>query len=359
MSSTVSHSKALAETHETKRREKHVLAVSASLPRGEMASSECVIAGVPLHNILAVFGAVCLAGMLAKLVLQLWSALRLFVLPFSTNLRRMGEWAVVTGATDGIGKAYVEQLARKGMNVLLVSRTESKLSACVAEFREQFPKLQFASCAVDFSGGAEIYQHVRHATAGLDIGVLINNVGMVPSHPMYFDENSEQDLWRMINVNVASVTFMTHLLLPGMLKKGRGAVVNVSSIAGITPNPLHTVYSGTKAFVDLFTQGLVEEYSGRGVHFQCVMPGFVATNMTRIRKGSLFVPFPSSYVKQALGTVGLTSRTHGYWPHSLQVAIFFRSLPSFIIVSYIKSLHVKFRGIALRKKQRESEKKRE
>lgn len=103
-----------------------------------------------------------------------------------------------------------------------------------------------------------------------------------------------------------------------MAARGRGLIINVASAAGLTPTPLLSVYSGTKVFVDFFSRCLNAEYSSKGVIVQCVLPYYVATKLSKIRKPNVFAPSPTTYVRQALGTVGVESRTMGYWSHALQ-----------------------------------------
>ncbi|EDO41442.1 predicted protein [Nematostella vectensis] len=224
---------------------------------------------------------------------------------------------VVTGCTDGIGKSFAYQLAAQGINLILISRTKEKLENMEAEIKSAY-KVDTRIIALDFSGSADIYEGLDVKLGGLDIGILVNNVG-VSHYPEFFTNMKREDCWKMINVNDLSVIMMTHIILPGMVSRGKGLVLNLSSGAGLEPRPLLSVYSSCKAFVDFFSCCLHDEYSGKGIIVQSVMPLYVATKMSRIRKPNLFVPGPDEYVKQVLGTVGVQSRTNGCWSHALQV----------------------------------------
>ena len=96
-----------------------------------------------------------------------------------------------------------------------------------------------------------------HKLYDKDIGILVNNVGVAYDRLNYFHEFSKENMWNMINVNVCSTTMMTKMILPGMLKKKRGAIINISSVAAMGPQPFATIYSATKAYVDFFSRGTV------------------------------------------------------------------------------------------------------
>ena len=116
----------------------------------------------------------------------------------------------------------------------------------------------------------------------IDIGVLVNNVGMLGEHHMPFLELDLETVTGMINVNILAGTVLCHALLPKMKKKGRGAVINISSSANFTPIPYLAVYAATKHYMTAFTQAITEEYKGCGVEIQCIEPGAVKTSMTEL-----------------------------------------------------------------------------
>ncbi|KAJ7998380.1 hypothetical protein DPEC_G00222100 [Dallia pectoralis] len=230
---------------------------------------------------------------------------------------KLGQWAVVTGATDGIGKVYAEELARKGFSMMLISRSQDKLDDVARQLEEQY-KVKTKTIAVDF-GLSDIYPKIEAGLAGLEIGVLVNNVGISYPYPEYFLHIPDLDnfITNMINVNITSVCQMTRLVLPRMVERSKGVVLNISSASGMYPVPLLTVYSSSKAFVDFFSRGLQEEYKAKGIIVQSVLPFFVATKMTRIRKPTLDKPTPERYVAAELGTIGLQDQTNGYFPHAV------------------------------------------
>ncbi|XP_042869196.1 inactive hydroxysteroid dehydrogenase-like protein 1 isoform X2 [Penaeus japonicus] len=232
-----------------------------------------------------------------------------------------GKWAVVTGSTDGIGKGYARQLASKGMNILLVSRTQTKLERVAQEIRSEYG-VETDIVQADFSLGRSVYGNIAKHLQGKDIGILVNNVGMLVT-PRLFCEISEDDIWAYASVNVASVPAMTRLVLPTMLKRGKGAIINISSLGAYIPLPYMQIYTATKSFVSSFTSALQVEYQSSGVTIQCVEPGAVSTNMTKFEQSfhepAFNVASPDGFAANAVATLGYSDHTTGFWPHSIQL----------------------------------------
>uniref|UniRef100_A0A665UM79 Hydroxysteroid (20-beta) dehydrogenase 2 n=1 Tax=Echeneis naucrates TaxID=173247 RepID=A0A665UM79_ECHNA len=274
---------------------------------------------------------------LLKLAWKCWRGLREFVLSeyWKVNLRTYGQWAVVTGATSGIGKAYAKQLAQRGLDVILVSRSDEKLQVVAKEIEDRYGR-KTRTIRVDFTDGHSIYRAIAKELEGLEIGILVNNVGMTHSdHLAYFleipDKRShlpespftyfplcsyvDQKITQVINCNILSVSqkSVIHLLC-----RGSGLIINISSEAGNRPHPLFSLYSATKIFVTYFSQCLHAEYKSKGITVQCVAPLLVSTNMTNNMKVNCFVKSASEYAREALNTVGHSSYTSGCLSHALQ-----------------------------------------
>ncbi|GLD61557.1 very-long-chain 3-oxoacyl-CoA reductase-A-like protein [Lates japonicus] len=278
-------------------------------------------------------GAFTVASLALWLLYRLLSGFRIWVLGNGQLLSpKLGKWAVVTGATDGIGKSYAEELARRGFAMMLISRSQDKLDDVAKSLEEQY-KVETRTIAVDF-GKTDIYSKIEAGLTGLEIGVLVNNVGVSYPYPEYYLHIPDLDnfITNMINVNMTSVCQMTRLVLPRMAERSKGVILNISSASGMYPVPLLTVYSATKAFVDFFSRGLQEEYRRQGIIIQSVLPFFVATKMTRIRKPTLDKPTPERYVAAELTTVGLQSQTNGYFPHAVMGWVTTKLVPSSIVI---------------------------
>ncbi|XP_063217999.1 very-long-chain 3-oxoacyl-CoA reductase isoform X2 [Bacillus rossius redtenbacheri] len=229
--------------------------------------------------------------------------------------------ALITGATDGIGKACAEFLAQKGMDIVLISRTLSKLETVAADLEANY-KIRTKVIEADFSNPSpEVYCKIEkelNTLRPLPI-VLVNNVGMSYPYPEYFCDSPEKDSMYMniICCNIVSVTNMTKLLLPNMQEEKKGVVINVSSTSALIPSPLLSVYAASKAYVHKLSKDLATEYGRSGVLVQCLAPGYVATKMSKIKQSSWMAPSPEVYVQKALGTTGIQAVTTGYFPHSL------------------------------------------
>uniref|UniRef100_A0A8B9LTW9 3-ketoacyl-CoA reductase n=1 Tax=Astyanax mexicanus TaxID=7994 RepID=A0A8B9LTW9_ASTMX len=263
---------------------------------------------------------------------------------------KLGKWAVVTGATDGIGKSYAEELARRGFSMMLISRTQEKLDD-VAQSLERRYKVETKTVAVDF-GQVDIYPKIETALSGLEIGVLVNNVGISYPYPEFFLHIPDLDNFinTMINVNITSVCqFKFKHLFPHF--RAKGVILNISSASGMYPVPLLTVYSSTKAFVDFFSRGLQAEYKSKGIIIQSVLPFFVATKMTKIRKPTLDKPTPDRYVAAELTTVGLQDQTNGYFPHAVMGWLTTVLVPINLVIYFGMRMNKAQRGGYLRRRK--------
>ncbi|VAH33493.1 unnamed protein product [Triticum turgidum subsp. durum] len=219
---------------------------------------------------LAAVGLLVASRAATRLALWLYAA---FLRPAKPLRRRYGAWAVVTGATDGIGRALAFELAAAGLGLVLVGRSPDKLATVSKEVSARFPGAEVRTFVIDFAadGLAASVAALAESIRGLDVGVLVNNAGHGYPYARYFHEVDEELRRNLIRLNVEAVTRMTHAVLPGMVERKRGAVVNIGSgAASIMPStPLYTVYAATKAYADQFSRSLYVEYKNKGVDVQC------------------------------------------------------------------------------------------
>ncbi|RCV34209.1 hypothetical protein SETIT_7G142600v2 [Setaria italica] len=303
---------------------------------------------------LAALGLIVSARAAARLALWLYAA---FLRPARPLRRRYGAWAVVTGATDGIGRALASRLAAAGLGLVLVGRSPDKLATVAAEVKARHPGTQVRTFVLDFAadGLAAKVDALGELIRDLDVGVLVNNAGACYPYARYFHEVDEALVRNMVRVNVEATTRVTHAVLPGMVERGRGAIVNIGSgSASVLPScPLHTVYAATKAFVDQFSRSLYVEYKSKGIDVQCQAPMYVATKMASIRNPSFLAPSPEAYARAAVRYIGYEPRCSPYWPHAVWklVSILPGSVADRVILSMALDGRAKGRAKDARKKK--------
>jgi len=264
------------------------------------------------------------------------------------NLKKLGSWAVVTGASDGIGKGFCEQLAKKGLNVVLVSRSQDKLDVLAKELAEKF-NVETKVIVIDFTKDKNIQEKIESETKSLDVALLVNNVGISYDHPEYFLNLEEERAQAIIDCNVVSMLAVTRAVLPNMVTKKKGAIINMSSFSALC-GPLLSVYAGSKAFVVQWTSDMEMEYSSHGITMLCAAPYYVVSKMSKIRHSSFTTPTPGVYAASVLGQLGTTSFTYGYWVHDLVAFGCNLMGPVFPIIT--KSILKTVRGKALKKKEK-------
>jgi len=311
----------------------------------------------------SVVGAVAVAGFVYKLLSSLWIAVYPHLLAkrlgHLIDLKSLGQWAVVTGATDGIGKGYAKQLAKRGLNVVLISRNAEKLQAVAEEIHAFAPNIETKTLAIDFTtADAQVYEKtITDALKDIEIGVLVNNVGMsypFPEQVLKIRNGGHEYLQNMVYVNCLSALQMIKVVMPSMVARGKGAVVNISSATAMNPSPYLTVYSACKIFVDYLSRGLRSEYADSGVIVQVVHPFYVSTKMSGMRRKSFFIADPDEFAASALNTVGVVDITSGCFSHELQ-SILVGAVPSFLVTVMMKRAMMDTRGKFLRKEQKQQQ----
>ncbi|XP_031428377.1 hydroxysteroid (20-beta) dehydrogenase 2 [Clupea harengus] len=314
--------------------------------------------GLSVESLVLVVGYITLLYYLLNWSWKCWCGFKVYIQSefWQVDLRAYGQWAVVTGATSGIGLAYAHELARRGLDIVLISRSMKKLQSVAAEIESRFGR-QTRVIQTDFTEGHHIYPAITEDLKDLEIGILVNNVGMNYSGVLtnFLDvPNCEQRITNMINCNVLSVTQMTRILLPCMVERRKGLVINMSSEAGFQPQPMVTLYSCTKIFVTYFSRCLNAEYRSSGITVQCVAPFLVHTNMTRHIGVNPLVKSAPEFAREALNTVGYSTYTSGCVAHALQHIALSTFFPDWVRLSSFCVGHLEDYAVGVRQQLKES-----
>lgn len=182
---------------------------------------------------------------------------------------------MVTGASSGIGLAFAHALAARGANLILVARSKDKLNSLARELEHRHGIHAHALVADLTEAGAASDVHARASALGLAPNILINNAGFA-THGHFEALPLERQLDE-ISLNCRAVVELSHAVLPAMLERGEGAIINVASTAALQPLPYMAIYGATKAFVLSFSEALWQEYRARGVRVLAVCPGATDT----------------------------------------------------------------------------------
>ncbi|NOZ13918.1 MAG: SDR family oxidoreductase [Acidobacteria bacterium] len=187
---------------------------------------------------------------------------------------RTNDWAVITGASSGIGKGFVYELAKKGYNVVLVARSRDKLEILAADIEKQFGR-ETRVIPLDLAHG-DFIGELAEGTARLPVTMVINNAGFGTSGP--FLENEDLRETEMIQLNCIAVTKIARLFLKRMVEIGRGDMVIVASTAAVQPCPWFATYAATKAFDLYLAEALWYEMREKGINVLALNPPATATN---------------------------------------------------------------------------------
>ncbi|ODV61183.1 ketoreductase [Ascoidea rubescens DSM 1968] len=238
-------------------------------------------------------------------------------------------WAVVTGASDGIGKEFALQLAKKGFNILLASRTESKLAQLSTDIQNNF-QVHTKILTYDASNIDQYINSISQSINGIPITILINNVGQSHSIPVPFEEIDETELNSIININCVSTLKFTKIVQDNIKrtiqskKAKKGLILTMGSFSGLLPTPYLSVYSGSKAFLQNWSNSLSAELAGYNIDVSCLLSYLVTSKMSKIRRSSFMIPTPKKFVSASLNNwnkrCGAQERymtSTPFWSHAL------------------------------------------
>ena len=220
-----------------------------------------------------------------------------------------GKLALVTGASTGIGYAIAKELAKRGANLVIsaTARSEEKLHELSSELKDLGSECHiFLEDLSRLNSGRSLYDQIK--LQNLHVDLLINNAGY--GRWGTFHEVEMDDYADMIQLNVTSLSELSHLFIPDMISKGEGGVINVGSVASLTPVPYSSVYAATKAYVLSLSEGLRYEYRSSNIRIMALLPGATVSNFGQVataKSDKLRERLNKRTKKSAAGTVFQTS----------------------------------------------------
>jgi short-subunit dehydrogenase len=192
--------------------------------------------------------------------------------------------ALITGASSGIDAIYADRLARRGHELILVARNRERLEARAKRITDDTGRsVEVIVAYLNNKADQARVENVLRTNASITI--LVNNAGVSARTPLLDSDIDKLD--RMIDLNVNALVRLTHAIVPAFIKRGGGAIINISSVLGIVPELLNGVYGGTKAFVLAFSLSLHKEFANSNIRVQAVLPGATATDFWNVAGTSL------------------------------------------------------------------------
>lgn len=251
----------------------------------------------------------------------------------------MAAWALITGASSGIGLELAKLFGGDGWNLALVARDETRLQALAEELKARH-KVEARVCPMDLSlpnAAGRLFESLRD----VEIAALVNNAGF----GCYgrFAEIPLETHQEMVQVNITALMDLTHLFLPGMISRRRGMILNVGSVAAFQPGPTINVYYASKAFVYSFSQALASELEGSGVTVTVLNPGTTRTRFFDRAGVHMKRPFPLMDARQVAlvgyraAIKGRRSATPGFM--NRLISLVSPSLPSRLTASIVARIH--------------------
>ena len=211
------------------------------------------------------------------------------------------EWAIVTGASSGIGKAFAEKLAQKGYNLIIIARRENKLNE-IKEILQNKNAVKIEVLSVDLSD-RNCFLLIEENIKNKEISLLVNNAGFGLSGG--FLNNPIDNYLKMIDVNCTASLILTKIIAEKMKKRNKGSIIFIGSILGLIPTPYNSVYSATKAFEDFLASSLWYELKEYNINVLCVNPGTTKTEFHSKAglKQNKYFRLPEQVVETALKNI--------------------------------------------------------
>jgi uncharacterized protein len=200
--------------------------------------------------------------------------------------------ALVTGASAGIGAVYADRLAKRGYDLILVARNEERLKALCARLTRE-TGVSVRLLPADLSDDADLAKVEATVRDDPSIVLLVNNAGTGSVAPLLNADVKKME--EIIDLNVTTLTRLTYAAAPAFVARGAGTIINIASVAGISPEPVNGVYGASKAYVIALGHSLQHELAGKGIRIQTVLPGATATELWA-KAGRPYQDLPPSIV---------------------------------------------------------------
>ncbi|KAL4476518.1 hypothetical protein ABPG74_010251 [Tetrahymena malaccensis] len=267
------------------------------------------------------------AGLATKSLGKIFGFINRQFLPGYNLIQRYGKgsYAAISACTDGIGKGFALELARRGFNLVMLIRNAKKGEQLAEEIRQKINKdIDIRIVEIDFQNIQKpgVIEAIVENLKGLDISILVNNVGML-IHGSFLGQNFAE-INNLISMNCGAQTLLTRGLIQQLLqRKQKSAIINLSSLSCNSPMVGYAMYGASKSFNDYFSRSLSEEYKGR-LDILSVRPGWVNTPMTDGINEKFFEITPEQCAHNVLRQLGRTNLTYGHYKH--QLTAFFSDL---------------------------------
>jgi 17beta-estradiol 17-dehydrogenase / very-long-chain 3-oxoacyl-CoA reductase len=238
-----------------------------------------------------------------------------------------GSWALITGCTDGIGKAFAITLAKQGFNIVQVSRNPEKLASCASDLKSKYG-VEVRNIVKDFTHSTQnpilYFEEIHRKTLDLDISILINNVGT--GARSFLHETLEKRVLDILSVNLFPITYLSRLITWRIKQRELGgAIINISSMRANGPAKRFVAYSATKAFNLVISELAAVDESfisgGRKVDVLGLKAGFVDTKLIKSLKFKPLMISPTECAEAALKCLGKVNSSGGHWKHLIINAI--------------------------------------